>query len=72
MEPQTTNQYVFQPLWPRWFRPVAPMIADEALAEVFGREVRSPWLVVRPSVGAGGVHQEMVISWDFLRDFTQE
>merc|ERR1712061_979110 len=26
----------------QWYRPVAPMIAEEALAQVFGRVVKSP------------------------------
>ncbi|CAL1155893.1 unnamed protein product [Cladocopium goreaui] len=34
----------------QWFRPVAPMIADEALPEVFGREVKSPYMSMAPRV----------------------
>eukprot|EP00434_Breviolum_minutum_P019704 symbB.v1.2.017383.t1/scaffold1357.1/size159079/1 len=34
----------------QWFRPVAPMIADEALVQVFGREVKSPYMSMAPRV----------------------
>ncbi|CAK9081519.1 3'-hydroxymethylcephem-O-carbamoyltransferase (3'-hydroxymethylcephem-O-CASE) (CCT) [Durusdinium trenchii] len=34
----------------QWFRPVAPMIADEALRQVFGREVKSPYMSMAPRV----------------------
>lgn len=34
----------------QWYRPVAPMIADEALEEVFGEEVRSPYMSMAPLV----------------------
>eukprot|EP00928_Gymnodinium_smaydae_P055080 TRINITY_DN38702_c0_g1_i1.p1 TRINITY_DN38702_c0_g1~~TRINITY_DN38702_c0_g1_i1.p1 ORF type:complete len:645 (-),score=127.58 TRINITY_DN38702_c0_g1_i1:19-1953(-) len=33
-----------------WYRPVAPMIADEALEEVFGRKVASPYMSMAPRV----------------------
>eukprot|EP00933_Yihiella_yeosuensis_P016348 TRINITY_DN14003_c0_g1_i1.p1 TRINITY_DN14003_c0_g1~~TRINITY_DN14003_c0_g1_i1.p1 ORF type:complete len:137 (-),score=17.98 TRINITY_DN14003_c0_g1_i1:144-554(-) len=33
-----------------WFRPVAPMIADEALKQVFGRKVKSPYMTMAPQV----------------------
>ena len=34
----------------QWFRPVAPMIAVEALEEVFGRVVESPYMTMAPRV----------------------
>merc|ERR1719428_1615842 len=34
----------------QWYRPVAPMIADEALEEVFGRDIRSPCMTMAPEV----------------------
>ncbi|CAE7694906.1 nodU [Symbiodinium pilosum] len=34
----------------QWFRPVAPMIAEEALEEVFGRSVKSPYMTMAPKV----------------------
>merc|ERR1712217_695261 len=34
----------------QWYRPVAPMIAHEALAEAFGREVESPYMTMAPRV----------------------
>merc|ERR1712187_767070 len=34
----------------QWYRPVAPMIADDALEEVFGRVVRSPFMTMAPKV----------------------
>ena len=34
----------------QWYRPVAPMIADEALVEVFGRRVLSPSMEFAPKV----------------------
>merc|ERR1712203_1111119 len=34
----------------QWYRPVAPMIADEALTEVFGREIPSPYMTMAPRV----------------------
>merc|ERR1712228_654305 len=34
----------------QWYRPVAPMIADEALGDVFGREVKSPYMTMAPLV----------------------
>lgn len=34
----------------QWYRPVAPMIAEEALEEVFGRKVRSPYMTMAPVV----------------------
>merc|ERR1712183_508892 len=33
-----------------WYRPVAPMMADEALEEVFGREIKSPYMSMAPVV----------------------
>ena len=33
-----------------WYRPVAPMIAKEALEEVFGRAVESPYMSMAPRV----------------------
>ena len=33
-----------------WYRPVAPMIAEEALTEVFGRIVPSPYMTLAPVV----------------------
>jgi carbamoyltransferase len=33
-----------------WYRPVAPMIADEALEEVFGRKIASPYMSMAPRV----------------------
>ncbi|CAE7353712.1 tobZ [Symbiodinium necroappetens] len=34
----------------QWFRPVAPMIAEEALEEVFGRTVKSTYMSMAPKV----------------------
>ena len=34
----------------QWYRPVAPMIAEEALVEVFGRRVLSPFMSMAPQV----------------------
>ncbi|CAJ1409331.1 unnamed protein product [Effrenium voratum] len=34
----------------QWYRPVAPMIAKEDLAKVFGREVASPYMTMAPRV----------------------
>ena len=34
----------------QWYRPVAPMIAEEALVEVFGRRVLSPFMSMAPLV----------------------
>merc|ERR1712129_411927 len=34
----------------QWYRPVAPMIADEALHEVFGRDIKSPYMTMAPQV----------------------
>lgn len=34
----------------QWYRPVAPMIADEHLAKVFGRVVKSPYMSMAPKV----------------------
>ncbi|CAK9050006.1 unnamed protein product [Durusdinium trenchii] len=34
----------------QWYRPVAPMIAEEALNQVFGRDVRSPFMTMAPRV----------------------
>ncbi|CAJ1403344.1 unnamed protein product [Effrenium voratum] len=34
----------------KWYRPIAPMIADEALVRVFGRHVRSPHMERAPRV----------------------
>jgi len=34
----------------QWYRPVAPMIADEALEAVFGRSVKSPYMTMAPRV----------------------
>eukprot|EP00434_Breviolum_minutum_P024274 symbB.v1.2.021434.t1/scaffold1851.1/size98778/5 len=34
----------------QWYRPVAPMIAQEALLEVFGRSVASPYMTMAPQV----------------------
>lgn len=34
----------------KWYRPVAPMIAEEALEEVFGRTVKSPSMEMAPVV----------------------
>ncbi|CAE7280842.1 nodU [Symbiodinium natans] len=34
----------------QWFRPVAPMIAEEALEEVFGRPVKSTYMTMAPQV----------------------
>merc|ERR1712217_949626 len=34
----------------QWYRPVAPMIADEALEQVFGRDVQSPYMTMAPEV----------------------
>jgi carbamoyltransferase len=33
-----------------WWRPAAPMIADEALEEVFGRVIKSPYMTMAPRV----------------------
>ena len=34
----------------QWFRPVAPMIADEALERVFGKVIKSPYMTMAPIV----------------------
>merc|ERR1712050_272447 len=34
----------------QWYRPVSPMIADEALAQVFGHAVKSPYMTMAPRV----------------------
>ncbi|CAL1143546.1 unnamed protein product [Cladocopium goreaui] len=34
----------------QWYRPVAPMIAEEALGQVFGRHVSSPFMTMAPQV----------------------
>ena len=34
----------------QWYRPVAPMIADEDLEKVFGRVVKSPYMSMAPKV----------------------
>ena len=34
----------------QWYRPVAPMIAEEALEQVFGRQVPSPFMTMAPAV----------------------
>lgn len=34
----------------QWYRPVAPMIAEEALRQVFGRHVSSPFMTMAPQV----------------------
>lgn len=34
----------------QWYRPVAPMIADEALEEVFGSAIKSPYMSMAPRV----------------------
>ncbi|CAK0865733.1 unnamed protein product, partial [Prorocentrum cordatum] len=34
----------------QWYRPVAPMIAEEALEEVFGEKVESPYMTMAPRV----------------------
>merc|ERR1712060_612660 len=34
----------------QWYRPVAPMIADEALEQVFGRVIKSPYMELAPRV----------------------
>merc|ERR1712177_159229 len=34
----------------QWYRPVAPMLAEEALEEVFGRIVKSPYMTMAPRV----------------------
>merc|ERR1712039_605090 len=34
----------------QWWRPVAPMIADEALEEVFGKAIKSPYMTMAPKV----------------------
>merc|ERR1712046_483371 len=34
----------------KWYRPVAPMIADEDLEKVFGRVVKSPYMTMAPLV----------------------
>merc|ERR1712129_525383 len=33
-----------------WYRPVAPMLADEALEEVFGSVIKSPYMTMAPKV----------------------
>ncbi|CAE7571133.1 unnamed protein product [Symbiodinium necroappetens] len=33
-----------------WYRPVAPMVADEAMVQVFGRAVHSPYMTMAPQV----------------------
>lgn len=37
----------------KWYRPVAPMIAEEALQRVFGKQVRSPYMSMAPKVQDG-------------------
>merc|ERR1712232_851715 len=34
----------------QWYRPTSPAIADEALEEVFGRVVKSPYMTMAPRV----------------------
>ena len=34
----------------QWYRPVAPMIAEEAMSEVFGKGVPSPYMTMAPMV----------------------
>merc|ERR1712039_414288 len=34
----------------QWYRPVAPMIAEESLKEVFGSDVKSPFMTMAPQV----------------------
>ena len=34
----------------QWYRPVAPMVAAEALDEVFGRVVESPYMTMAPRI----------------------
>ena len=34
----------------QWWRPVAPMIADEALVQVFGQAYKSPYMEMAPHV----------------------
>lgn len=34
----------------KWYRPVAPMIAEEALQRVFGKQVHSPYMSMAPKV----------------------
>ena len=34
----------------QWYRPVAPMIAEEAMAQVFGKSVPSPYMTMAPMV----------------------
>merc|ERR1712190_55201 len=34
----------------QWYRPVAPMIADEDLEKVFGQVVKSPYMTMAPRV----------------------
>ncbi|CAE8700755.1 unnamed protein product [Polarella glacialis] len=34
----------------QWYRPVTPMIADEALEQVFGRKVKSTTMSMAPRV----------------------
>ena len=34
----------------KWYRPVAPMIAEEALERVFGKQVHSPYMSMAPKV----------------------
>merc|ERR1712187_20909 len=36
----------------QWYRPVAPMIAEEALQEVFGRFILSPYMTMAPRIRA--------------------
>jgi predicted NodU family carbamoyl transferase len=37
----------------KWYRPVAPMIAEEALQRVFGKHVHSPYMSMAPKVQDG-------------------
>eukprot|EP00439_Symbiodinium_sp_Y106_P038770 s2117_g4.t1 len=34
----------------KWYRPIAPMIADEALVQVFGRPIKAPFMEKAPKV----------------------
>merc|ERR1712003_254789 len=34
----------------QWYRPVAPMIVEEALEEVFGSVIKSPYMTMAPRV----------------------
>ena len=34
----------------QWYRPVAPMVAEEAMADAFGRSVPSPYMTMAPDV----------------------